>query len=185
MPQPHGRFDRIYEAHYRHVLAYCLRRVGPTDAAAAANEVMSIAWQRIEDVPTGESELPWLYGVARKVLSHHWRAVRRRGRLAAEVQADPPTLPRDPEQVVVMRIELERVLDALALLSESDQEVLRLAAWEGLSHRQIAELLECAVTTVDQRLHRAKRRLAEKYTAVDHARVLRRVVDRRRSGGAS
>jgi len=185
MPGRSVGFDRFYNRHYRHVLAYCLRRVAPIDAHAAANEVMSIAWQRAGDVPGGDDALPWLYGVARNVLSHHWRSSRRRRRLEAALRSQPSPTTHDPEQVVIMRDELEQVLEAAALLSRRDREVLRLAGWEGLSHRQIADMLGCSIATVDQRFHRAKHRLAEKYDTITHARTLRRAVRGGESGGVA
>jgi len=54
-------------------------------------------------------------------------------------------------------------MDAAATLTASDQEILRLAAWEGLRHSEIAGILEISVAAVDQRLHRAKKRLAVAY----------------------
>lgn len=178
------RFDLVYDRHYRDVLAYCLRRADPADARAAANQVMEIAWRKIDELPAGDETLPWLFGAARKVLSHHWRGMRRRRRLEIELRAQRSRSQVDPGQVVVMREELERVLEASSLLNERDQEILRLAGWEGLSHRQIAKILNCSVASVDQRFHRAKRRLAEKYDTVTHARTLRRVVGLDNPGGA-
>ncbi len=183
MADPTTRFDLVYDRHYRQVLAYCLRRTEPTDARAAANRVMEIAWRRLDELPADDAALPWLYGVARKVLSHHWRGLRRQRKLEDELRMEPRPCQVDPGQVIVMREELEHVLEAAALLGERDREILRLAGWEGLSHRQIADMLGCSVASVDQRFHRAKRRLADKYDAVTHARTLRKVVGLENPGG--
>ena len=51
------------------------------------------------------------------------------------------------------------MLEALRKLRPADQEVLRLAVWEELPHREIAELLGCTAHAVDQRVHRAAKRL--------------------------
>jgi RNA polymerase sigma-70 factor (ECF subfamily) len=56
--------------------------------------------------------------------------------------------------------ELEPVLRALARLSETDREVLRLVAWEELSHTEIATVLGLSTANVSVRLHRARNRLA-------------------------
>ena len=58
------------------------------------------------------------------------------------------------------------VLEAATHLNPGDREILNLAAWEGLAHRQIAEVLGCSIAAVDQRLHRAKQRLAKQYHAL-------------------
>jgi RNA polymerase sigma-70 factor (ECF subfamily) len=53
---------------------------------------------------------------------------------------------------------------ALWSLGASDQELLMLVAWDGLTRAQAAEALGISVGTLAVRLHRARRRL-EKATA--------------------
>ena len=54
---------------------------------------------------------------------------------------------------------MARVLAALARLSDSDRELLALAAWSGLDQRQIADALGVPIGTVKSRLSRARDRL--------------------------
>ena len=169
------RFDELYEQHFRPVLAYCLRRSPSQDGYDAANEVFAIAWRRIEVVPPGEAARPWLFVVARRVLYRRWRSARRFRNLAGRASAPGGAGQPDLETVVVQRAELDRVLKAAASLSRSDREVLSLAAWEGLAHREIAEILGCTIAAVDQRLHRAKQRLTKQYRAMNQDASLRRV----------
>ena len=167
MPSSEERFDRLYEQHFQEVLSYCLRRVVAADGYAAANEVFEIAWRRIEDVPDDEAARAWLYTVARRVVYRYWRSAsrfRRFMRRSTVVDVPAPA----PEEVVVRRAELDGVLEALEAMKAPDRELLRLAAWEELPHAQIAESLGCSVAAVDQRLHRAKRKLAVEYDRVMH-----------------
>ncbi|MGI9665790.1 MAG: RNA polymerase sigma factor [Acidimicrobiia bacterium] len=160
------RFNELYERHHRAVLGFCLRRTAAPDAYDAAAEVFSVAWRRIDDVPTGEVERAWLYGVARKALSRQWRSARRLRKLVNRIGSQPDRVSPDTALLVVQRAEYARVLEAVSRLSPNDQEVLRLAAWEGLPHAQISEVLNISVAAVDQRLHRAKKRLAVLYEGV-------------------
>jgi RNA polymerase sigma-70 factor (ECF subfamily) len=164
------RFDDLYEQYFREVLAYCLRRGPADDAHDAANEVFAIAWRRIEDVPSGELVRPWLFVVARRVLYRRRRGVRRFRRLTGKVAALNQTTQPDPVAVVVRRAELDAVVEAASRLSPEDREVLTLAAWEGLPHREISQMLGCSIAAVDQRLHRAKQRLAKQYHALGYHR---------------
>ncbi len=75
----------------------------------------------------------------------------------------------DPVAIVVRRAEYDAVIEAASRLSPQDREILSLAAWEGLPHRAIAQVLGCSIAAVDQRLHRAKQRLARQYHAVDRS----------------
>lgn len=159
-------FDQFYERHYRQVLAYCLRRTGRHDADEAAAEVFAIAWRRRVDIPPRDRALPWLYGIARNVLSHQRRSVGRFRRLKARAQAlaEPP--PPRPDAVVIQRLEYRQVREALERLGPDDREVLRLAAWEGLTHREIADVIGCTHAAADKRVARAKKRLAREYDAL-------------------
>lgn len=159
------RFDRLYGRYFPEVLAYCLRRVVTADGYAAANEVFEIAWRRIEEVPDDEAARAWLYTVARRVVYRYWRGTSRRRRLLRRTAIIDAPAPQ-PDEVVVRRAELDGVLEALAHLKRPDRELLRLAAWEELPHTEIAESLGCSVAAVDQRLHRAKRKLAAEYDRV-------------------
>jgi len=159
-------FDGLYRQTYLPVLAFCVRRTGRSDADDAVSEVFAVAWRRRHDIPDAEKALPWLYGVARNVLSHHWRSKARLRRLRERLGRIPRQYHPSPESVVIEDPELIGVRVALNRLRTGDQEVLRLAAWEGLSHREIAGVLGCSPIAVDKRLQRAKRRLRDQYQAM-------------------
>ena len=165
-------FDRLYTRHRAALLAYCARRVGPVDAHDAVSEVFSVAWRRRDDIPTAKRELPWLYGVARNVVSHHWRSDRRSRRLVEKVGAMHAPSEPGPDALVVERSEHAAVREAVAALKRTDREVLLLSAWEGLTHGEIASVVGCSQAAVDKRLARAKTRLAKQYERVNESHAL-------------
>ena len=61
----------------------------------------------------------------------------------------------------------ELARQALMLLRESDQEILRLALWEDLAAPDIAAVLGLTEPAVAMRFARAKRRIGEKYRALE------------------
>jgi RNA polymerase sigma-70 factor (ECF subfamily) len=146
------------------VLAYALRRLRDRSAAEdAAAETFLIAWRRLDDIPG--DPLPWLLGIARHVIHNELRSVRRRGRLAARVGAQPERAPADhPGDTSPIT---EWVLRALDRLGERDREVLLLTTWDGLDHRRAAAVLGCSRGTFAVRLHRARARLARELSATD------------------
>ena len=157
-------FRRLYDRHYDEILAYFLRRSGHGNAQDLTAEVFLVAWRRLDAVPGGDETILWLYGVAANVAAHQRRSVARGARLDTRLRAVPPPERHDePELQVVRRAEYEQVLAAAERLRPADQEILRLAAWEELPHDQIARLLGVSVSAVDQRLHRAKKRLAREF----------------------
>src|SRR3954467_10904065 len=74
------RFTHLYEQHYWSVLRFLLRRLGeePRSRDLTA-EVFVVAWRRLDELP--DPVLPWLYGVARRVLANEYRSQGRQDRL--------------------------------------------------------------------------------------------------------
>ena len=118
---------------------------------------------RFNKVPLGEDQRPWLYGVAYRVLSHQWRAERRRTRLTARMASVRALPSQSLDGQLVQRQDYELVREAAAQLKPLDREVLQLVMWEEMSHDQVAEILGSSVPAVKQRVHRAKRRLAREF----------------------
>lgn len=161
-PQSERRFARIYEAHYRSVLAYARRRsFSDTDADEVVSETFLIAWRRLDVVPTGDEALPWLFGVARRVIANQRRATRRRADLGTRLAQQVAPGDREIDARVLASDEQQAVLDALGRLKADDQELLRLVTWEGLSHRHAAQVLGCSEGAVAVRLNRARGRLGK------------------------
>ncbi len=157
-PTADVRFTRIYETHYADVMAYCGRRVNRADAEDATNEVFVVLWRRMDQFDD-EMPLPWLYGVAYRTIANRRRGAQRRFRLVERLRGVRHRSAEAAEDVVVRRERDRVVIDAMSRLSPTDQEVLRLAAWEELSAPLIAEVMECSVAAAEQRVHRAKKRL--------------------------
>ena len=154
------RFEALYRAHAREVYAYCLRRSNIDEAKDAMSEVFVVAWRRREELPDGDDVLPWLYGVSRKVLANRSRSYRRRQRLASKVAGQQETSVPGPESQIVRNEEHAELLKALAKLSETDQEILRLVEWDGLSREQVAEMQFVSRAAIDKRIRRAYKKLA-------------------------
>jgi RNA polymerase sigma-70 factor (ECF subfamily) len=150
------RFESIFREHHAAVRAYALRRAPHDMAQDVVAETFLVAWRRLDDIPA--DPLPWLYGVARRVLANARRSADRglalERRLAA---AAVPAGLADPGERVG---EAELVRAALARLSERDRETLMLVAWEELSPARAARAAGCTRAAFAVRLHRARGRLA-------------------------
>jgi DNA-directed RNA polymerase specialized sigma24 family protein len=85
---PERRFAALYQAYYRPIMAYAVRRVAPVEDAA---DVFTTAWRRIGELPEAPADRLWLYGVAQRVIAGRRRSARRLFRLTARLQADAGT----------------------------------------------------------------------------------------------
>lgn len=147
-------FADLYRTHHGAICRYAARRLGPSDddrARDVAAEVFTIAWRRRAVIPA--DPLPWLYGVARRVVANERRGLQRRQRLAQRLRAQPVSAAPLADAAG------SPVLVALGHLSPADQEVLALAAWEELGPADIAVVLNCSRSAASMRLHRARHRL--------------------------
>jgi RNA polymerase sigma factor (sigma-70 family) len=158
MPGRRAGFEELFVRHYQELLAYALRRASWDDAHDVVEETFVVAWRRLGSVP--DDALPWLYGVARRVLSNQLRGDRRRARLAATLHAQSQrrSTGTDPAD---RAIERDLMVRALASLPDRDREVLMLVAWEGLEPHRAAAAMDCSVGTFTVRLHRARKRLLQ------------------------
>lgn len=163
----HESFRRLFDAAYRPLLAYALRRTERLeDAEEIVAETLLVAWRRRADMPEGRETIPWLYGVARRVIANQRRGQDRRRRLEVLLKRSRPAA-IDPEDLAHVNDETRAVIAAFGRLGARDQEILRLAAWEGLAHEQIAVSLGCSPNAAALRLHRARRRLREELVKGD------------------
>ncbi|HSF85395.1 MAG TPA: sigma-70 family RNA polymerase sigma factor [Acidimicrobiia bacterium] len=161
-PSQHAKFRRVYTTHHAAIRDYCFRRLPPADANDATAEVFVVVWRKIDTVPAGDRVLPYLYGIARNTVANARRSHRRRGRLDGRASAQHVEFVEGPEAQVVQRDEARRILGGLEHLSETEQELLRLKAWEQLSNAQIAEAMGISLRAVDSRLTRARKKLARR-----------------------
>jgi RNA polymerase sigma-70 factor, ECF subfamily len=159
---PETRFEQLYRAYADDVHAYALRRTTPAAADDVVSETFLVAWRRLAELP--EQPLPWLLGVARRVLANRRRTESRTDALRRKLAGAEPasTAPHDVDDDVN-----QRVRAALAGLGERDRELLMLIAWEGLRVQEAAEVLGIRSGTLAVRLHRARKRLADAMAAED------------------
>ncbi|HVR33335.1 MAG TPA: sigma-70 family RNA polymerase sigma factor [Acidimicrobiia bacterium] len=153
-------FDAFFESHYDSVYRYCLRRLGAADAEDAAAEVFAVAWRRIDKMPAPQVERAWLLGVAYRVIGNHFRGRMRWARLVGRLEF--ATSRADPGDSAVDG-DFRLLHLALQGLRPADRELLRLASWDGLTRREIAEVMGINVNAVDQRLFRARARMKDRF----------------------
>ena len=152
-------FRLVFDEHYESISRYCHRRLSAADANDVTAEVFTVAWRKIDHMPVGDEALPWLYGVARNEVRTSQRSVRRFLRLKTKLGGQAQYPESGPETIIVRNIEQGELLTALAKLTVEDQEVLRLRAYERLTHPQIAVVLGCSVEAAKKRSVRAMKRL--------------------------
>jgi RNA polymerase sigma-70 factor (ECF subfamily) len=125
-----------------------------------ADDLLQETWMRIHRVRhtyrPGEPVLPWVYAIARRVRIDGYRRTRRIAmhEIAMEV------LPEGPVEVE-HRDALPAFDELVAVLPDSQREVVTMLKVGGLSLEEVARATSSTVGAVKQMAHRAYRRLRE------------------------
>lgn len=151
-----AQLERMFRDHADAVRRYAAMRVDTGAVDDVVADTFLVAWRRIHVVPA--ESLPWLLGVARKVVSTHLRGRGRRSALVDRLEDQMFTTLDNPvsEEVEQRRILVEGLRD----LSVDDQELLLTWAWYDLSASDGATVFGCSTGAYTVRLHRARRRLS-------------------------
>jgi RNA polymerase sigma-70 factor (ECF subfamily) len=160
-------FECRFREHYAAVMAFALRRTPAREAAEdVAAETFAVAWRRRAVIPV--EPLPWLYGIALRIIANQRRSSERRRRLGdrLEHEANVHEVAAEPADAIDRR---EAFSSAFRRLGENEREVLRLVAWEGLNTREAASALGCSPAAFRVRLYRARRGLAKHLAAAGHS----------------
>jgi RNA polymerase sigma factor (sigma-70 family) len=167
-------FASLYERHARKIYNYLFRRLADWSEAEDLTAVVFLeAFRRRADAVLVAGELsPWLYGVATNVLRNRRRAQWRHRRLLAQLGAEAPARAGpDLHERVEAAEQMRSVLERIRKLPRSQQDVVALCVWSGLSYEEAAAALGVPLGTVRSRLARARTSLAELENAPRHRRV--------------
>ena len=143
-------FDQLYDRHVLEVYRYIARRHIGNDAQDLTGDVFLIAFQKQNSIPAG-SELPWLYRTAWNVLANAHRKNE-----PIPTNFDLTEIEPDCADVVITNDQLNR---SWQKLPQKDREVLRLAAWEGLTGKELASTLGISDGGAGAALSRARANL--------------------------
>lgn len=152
------RFDALWAEHHGFLLAYALRRLDSEDAAQeAVAEAFGNAWLHRRKVPGGPAARLWMTRATFHAVSNLQRRQVRDVRLIRRMSQERGQVSSVwPESLTDAQF---RLAQAMTQLSMQDQELLRLANWEGFDHAQIATVMQMSTGNVAVRLHRVRARL--------------------------
>ncbi len=158
-------FGQLVQRHQSAVRQF-LRHLTHGDAALAddlAQETFLQAWRSLARFHGGSAFSTWLLGIAH----NHWRNARRRLLTRAQVEVGGPmdemkgiTAEAAAVPAATGHSDLQHDLNsALATLDPDERLALHLGYQQGLSHAEIATLLDWPLGTVKTHLTRGKARL--------------------------
>jgi RNA polymerase sigma-70 factor, ECF subfamily len=153
-------FERIMAQCERRVLRIALHLLhDPQDAQDAAQEVFLRLYKHLRRLNPAEACEPWLFRVTVNVC--HDIARRRPRSVALNDMPDPAAAQPDAHHAVERAQQRELVRRALGHLGEKERAALVLRDVEGLTTREVAQILRSSEATVRSQVCSARLKLRE------------------------
>ena len=148
----------LYREYLPRILHYIRLRVDGEDLAQDLTAaVFERAVSRQHTLRQREAFGGWLFRIARNEVAGYYR--RRRPTEPLDQAQHQPAPDPSPQQVVLHQEELAHLREALATLSEREQEIIRLKFVGGLKNKEIAQVLHLRAGHVAVILYRTLRKL--------------------------
>jgi len=160
-------FAVFFRRHVTPITLYAVRRCNDADDVAdLVAETFFVALQASgRYVPETDTALPWLFGIARRVLAKQRRRRAGARRLLIKSTNTQLLFTGSEEDAVASAIDAARqgpLLEAaLARLTTGEREVLELVAYDGLSPSEVAGVLDLSPNAARLRLSRARRHIRQ------------------------
>ncbi len=158
-------FRELIDVYQRQVINTAWRMLGRLDDAQdAGQEVFLRLFRSLRKLTSEDAIRPWLYRVTVNVC----RSARKRGvrePVAMEETYDPPSGDCGPEEAAETAQRMRWMMRALARLPEKERTALVLREIEGLSTKEVAEILDSSETTVRSQISVARTKLRKMASA--------------------
>jgi RNA polymerase sigma-70 factor (ECF subfamily) len=140
----------------------------PAEAEDLVQDSLVRAWRFWNTFEKGTNIKAWMFTIQRNTFINGYhrkgRARRFESDVDAQIQALGPAVavanstsqPPGPEEVVSGQATLMRIREALDSLPPDYRLAITLADLEGLSYKEIAEILDCPIGTVMSRIYRGR-----------------------------
>lgn len=157
-----GAFEELYNTYYTPLFRYILTRIKSKNEAEDMTQVIfTKIWKAIGSWDSSHtSPLSFFFTVARNTLIDHFRKNDHREIVSDEVVFE------HAENIVMIENDTnqkDQILEAVAKLSEDQQEIIKLYYTNDLTYKEIAEVVGKREDTIRQIHSRAIKKLRELY----------------------
>ena len=150
-------FGELYVRHLDRMYRYILFRVGnEMEAEDLTEQVFLRAWTAMEGYrDEGYPFSSWIYRIAHNLVVDYYRDDEE---MAGPLESVSFVLPEEapgPEELLIRKAEVVCLREAVARLPEQQQQLIVLRFVQGLSHAQVAEIMDKREIAVRVMQHRA------------------------------
>lgn len=155
-----GALESVFRALHEPLVRFAARHLAPGDDEAAGDVVQDAfvrIWERRERLDPDRSLKALFFQTVRNLALNRGRDARNRAALLEERYEAPGGAPPRPDAVLDREVLRDRLLGWIEALPERQREALCLSRFDGLDHREIAEVMGCSPRTVNNHLVKALR----------------------------
>lgn len=154
-------FGNLYDAFVGRIYKFVYYRTGHKQTAEdITSEVFVKALDAVRTFrPERASFATWLYTIARNTVIDHSRTHRPTEGLEFLVELASGD---DPARTAHTTLELEKVLEQLRTFTPRQQDIVLMRLWDGMSHKQIADVLSMSEAGVKMQFSRTLKQLQSK-----------------------
>jgi len=154
-------FAAIFERFQTPLVNYIFRLVGDWDTAHdLAQDTFLKAYSALPQTDDSLQISPWLYRIATNTALDSLRRRKRITWVPFKVEMEPPAPQSDPAP---RHAESDSIQQALALVPSDLRTCLVLNMYQGLSYKEIADVLGISANLVAVRIHRGREKFIEAY----------------------
>ncbi|MEA2308633.1 MAG: polymerase sigma-70 factor, subfamily [Thermoleophilaceae bacterium] len=157
-PEGEDGMRTLYRTHASELFGFAVNALGDRQLAEeVVQDVFTRVWRHADSFdPSRASFRTWLYGIARNAIID----VKRRGAVRPSVATAPADLDETPgDDALEQALLAWQVTAALERLTTEHRQVIRLAHFQGMRLREIAELTGVPLGTVKSRVSYALRNM--------------------------
>lgn len=152
------QFQHLYDQYYQAIYRFIYYRVHHRETAEDLTS--TVFYKALEHIsqykPHKGAFSAWLYRIARNAIIDHFRQAKGTDDITLAFDlTDGTNIPRDFDA----REQLEKVKRYLAELDGRQRDIVVMRVWDGLSHREIAELLDMTEASVKMAFSRTMAKL--------------------------
>ncbi|CAH0166215.1 ECF RNA polymerase sigma factor SigW [Microbacterium oxydans] len=157
-------FAELFDRHAETVGGYAARRLGVDAGEDILSETFLVAFARRTSFDTSwDSALPWLYGIASRLIRKHRAKEAKHYRSSVASAHREEHISHGDLEATIARLDAEistrELAPRIAGLSVKERDTLLLYAWGDLTYEEVALALRVPVGTVRSRMNRIRTRL--------------------------
>ncbi len=147
------RFQQFYIDNGDKLFGYLLRKTGNTHIAA--DLVQETFTRYLEKYRNHEQSPALLFTIGRNLF---YDQMRQRNRIIAPEDIVQESFP-DQEENYIAKEQSNKILTAMAQLSDEERDILSLVISSSLGYQAIAAIRKCSLTNIKVKVHRARQKL--------------------------